>query len=66
MTDDELKNFEADFWEATKLPTTAKESTICSQSAEDMLKSGQAVTIDDFFRQLKAEVKRQFENDKLK
>ena len=63
MTEQELKQFEDDFWEETKLPTTINESATHYQSAEDMLNSGNAVTIDEFFSQLKAEVKRQFEND---
>lgn len=57
MADDELKNFEADFGEATKLPTTIKESAIRYQPAEDMLKSGQAVTIDDFLDNVRQRLK---------
>lgn len=61
MTEQEWEKFEGGFWENTKLPATINESATHYQSAEDMLNSGNAVTIDEFFSQLKAEVKRQFE-----
>ena len=60
MTKEEWEKFEDDFWENTKLPTTINEPATNHQSAEEMLERGDAVTIDEFFTQLKEEVKKQF------